>query len=89
MRTSTRLLGAAAVAVALLGAGSTTAFAGGHDDKPEVTSESGDGGAGGSGGIGVNLLCGIGILGQGSCSAAEGGDGGDTDSETGVGNTEG
>ncbi|MCX2732190.1 hypothetical protein OOZ19_18285 [Saccharopolyspora sp. NFXS83] len=89
MRTSTRLLGATAVAVALLGAGSTAAFAGGDDDKPSVTSESGDGGNGGSGGTGLNLLCGIGILGEGSCSAADGGNGGDSGSETGVGNTEG
>ncbi|MCA1226929.1 hypothetical protein [Saccharopolyspora sp. 6M] len=88
MRTSTRLLGAAAVAVALFGAGSTTAFAGGHDD-PVVTSESGDGGAGGAGGTGLNLLCGIGILGSGSCSAANGGDGGGSGAETGIGNTEG
>ncbi|MCA1188451.1 MULTISPECIES: hypothetical protein [unclassified Saccharopolyspora] len=88
MRTSTRLLGAAAVAVALLGAGSTTAFAGGHDD-PAVSSESGDGGAGGSGGIGVNVLCGLGVLGSGSCSASDGGDGGGSGAETGIGNTEG
>ncbi|GAB2664824.1 hypothetical protein GCM10027271_24610 [Saccharopolyspora gloriosae] len=88
MRTSTRLLGATVAAVALLGAGSTAAFAGGHDD-PEITSESGDGGNGGSGGIGLNLICGIGVLGSGSCDAANGGSGGDSDSETGVGNTEG
>ncbi|GAB2664829.1 hypothetical protein GCM10027271_24620 [Saccharopolyspora gloriosae] len=86
MRTSTRLLGATAVAVALLGAGSTAAFAGGDDDKPSITSESGDGGSGGSGGTGLNLLCGIGILGEGTCTAADGGNGGDSDSETGVGN---
>ncbi|WP_243792267.1 hypothetical protein [Saccharopolyspora gloriosae] len=86
MRTSTRLLGATAVAVALLGAGSTAAFAGGDDDKPSITSESGDGGAGGAGGIGVNAICGLGVLGSGECSAANGGNGGDSDSETGVGN---
>ena len=85
MRTSTRLLGATALAVAMLGAGSTAAFAGGHDD-PEITSESGNGGSGGSGGVGLNLICGLGVLGSGECSASNGGDGGDSGAVTGVGN---
>ncbi|MFR9732097.1 hypothetical protein ACL03H_22970 [Saccharopolyspora sp. MS10] len=80
-------MSAAVAAVALLGAGSGAAFAGGYD--PLVSSESGDGGSGGSGGIGVNLLCGIGVLGTGSCSAANGGDGGDSTAANPIGNTEG
>lgn len=83
MRTSTRIAGATAIALALTGAGST-AFAGvaekdGH--SPLVASESGAGGEGGSGGIGVNLLCGI----DSSCSAGQGGAGGETSDSTTLG----
>ena len=63
MRTSARLVGATAVAaMAVLGA-APAAMAG---SDPLVGSASGDGGDGGAGGIGVNALCGIGILGTGS-----------------------
>jgi len=83
MRTSARLLGATAVAAMALMGAAPAALAGGD---PLVGSESGDGGEGGSGGIGVNLLCGIGVLGTGKCDAANGGAGGASSSETGIGN---
>ncbi|MEV5540764.1 hypothetical protein AB0L13_28335 [Saccharopolyspora shandongensis] len=88
MRTSIRLLGVTAAAAAMLAMGSPAFASGGHgkggkDDHSVTASEAqGGNGKGGNGGLGVNLICGIGVLGKGSCDAANGGSGvgGDADS---------
>lgn len=89
MRTSVRLLGAAAIAVSMMGLGAP-AFAGGH---PDVTNEStaGDGGNGGAGGVGVNVLSCVNVINAlgdttQSCDAGAGGAGGaGGDAESSIG----
>ncbi len=79
MVTATRIAGAAALALALSGVGST-AFAA-ADDAPPVSAESGAGGAGGAGTVGLNVLCGI----NGTCTAGQGGEAGESSATNTIG----
>ncbi|MDR7300621.1 hypothetical protein [Haloactinomyces albus] len=86
MRTSARLVGVAAVAAGMMAMGAP-AFASAPPSFEDIYSQvaENEGGEGGDGGIGVNA-CGlipIALLGSNevACSAANGGDGGDADSD--------
>jgi hypothetical protein len=82
MRTSTRFLGATAIALSMMGL-AAPAFAGQKPPRPEVVNAAvgGDAGAGGAGGVGsITLSCTITapVTSQATanCSAGNGGDGG-------------